>query len=312
MSISQSISDSIHTFHHLDPDSREPQKVLTIESQNKMNKSLEEESPKAPKSTILSSAFTLSNLMLGTTIFTFAVRAKTFGLVWLLFFCFFVGAVTYWSMYCCCVASSRVKEDDFSEITEKILGKKARNILNILIIIFTYAFIMCFIALIYSLFGRFIHSVKYRNKYNDFEDFQESVWGKPFVKFPFYIGIAFLLSLICLNKDIKKLQYTSFIGVTAVTYSLLVVTIQCHSYYNHFKQNTYREDDINTHPNWVDLGKAFTKKMDFFKGMACLYGAYAGHTGVFPIFWIEYYFTFFSYYLFIFNRAYKSRRFNTL
>ena len=58
----------------------------------------------------------------------------------------------------CAYASSKCKEDDYSEITERILGKKMRLILNIFIIIYSYGFMMCFLTLIYSLFGRFIHS----------------------------------------------------------------------------------------------------------------------------------------------------------
>ena len=36
------------------------------------------------KSTIISSGLIMANACLGTTIFTFAIKAKTFGLVWLL------------------------------------------------------------------------------------------------------------------------------------------------------------------------------------------------------------------------------------
>ena len=34
------------------------------------------------------------------------------------------------------IASSKCKEDDYSEITERILGRKARVILNIFIILY--------------------------------------------------------------------------------------------------------------------------------------------------------------------------------
>ena len=282
--ISHSLSDSIHTFHHLAPDSREPKLDLPLENETKVYQKIEEIPQKQPKPSVVATSFLLSNMCLGTTIFTFAIRAKSFGLIWFLIFTIFVGIITYWSLSRCCIASSRVKEDDFSAITEKLLGRKAKNVLNVLIILFTYAYMMCFLALIYTLFGRFIHSVKYKNQYDGFEKFQKNIWGQPYIKFPFYIGIAFFLSLICLNRDMKKLKYTAYIGVTSITYSLLVVTIQCHDYYNYFKKTKYKKEDVNTHPNWTDLGKAFTKKLDFFKGMACLFGAYACHVGIFPTF----------------------------
>ena len=66
---------------------------------------------------------------------------------------------------------------------------------------------MMFLALIYALFGRFIHSVGYTNKYEHYEKFNEEIWGKPYIKFPVYIGMALGLSLMCLIKDMNKLKF---------------------------------------------------------------------------------------------------------
>ena len=184
----------------------------------------------------------------------------------------------------CCIASSQCKSDDYSEITEKVLGKKMRVILNIIIIIYSYACVMCFLALIYPLFGRFILSALYSDKYSSDEDFSEKKWGKPFIKFPFLLGMAFFISLMCLIKDINKLNFSAYIGVIAVIYALFVVMVECRDYYNYYKKTIYVEEDKSTHPKWVNLGNAFTSDLDFFKGMANLFGAYACHTGVFPVF----------------------------
>ena len=72
----------------------------------------------------------LTNLCLGTTIFTFAVRTKAFGLVWFLVACFIVACVNYWSIMRCVYASSKCQEDDYSEITQKLLRKKMRIIIK--------------------------------------------------------------------------------------------------------------------------------------------------------------------------------------
>ena len=56
----------------------------------------------------------------------------------------------------CVYASSKSKQDDYSEITEEIRGRKVRVVLNIFIILYSYGFCMCYCTLIYSLFGRFI------------------------------------------------------------------------------------------------------------------------------------------------------------
>ena len=231
-----------------------------------------------------SDSLMLTNMCLGTSIFTFAKWTQSFGLVWILVFCVLIAIVNYWSLMNCSIASSRVKEDDYSEITERILGKKAKLVLNIFIIVYSYACLITFFVLIYALFGRFIQSVGYQNDYETYDDFYDAKWGKPYIKYPFTFGIAIFLSFVSLIKDINKLSFSSYIGVTAVIYSLLVVMIECNKYYNHYKDNVYDENDKSTKVNWIDLGKAFTKELDFFKGFACIVGAYCCHTGVFPVF----------------------------
>ena len=294
--IELSINDSQtgHQFHVLNPDSRseieKSVQVMQTHSDAKTYQKINEtssqkgESKMSSKGTIFGATFMLTNICLGTTIFTFAVRAKSFGLVWLLVACILTGFINFWSISRCCIASSRCKEDDYSEITERILGRKARVILNIIIIVYTYACMMCLFALIFPLFGRFILSVAYTNKYSNYNEFSDKKWGKAYIKFPFYAGIAFFLSLMCLIKDINKLNFSAYIGVIAVIYALFVVMVECNGYYNYYKDTIYVEEDESTHPNWVNLGDAFTKDLDFFKGMASLFAAYACHTGVFPVY----------------------------
>ena len=53
--------------------------------------------PQKEKSTILTTGLMMTNACLGTTIFTFALKAKTFGLVWLLVAAVVVGIINYWS-----------------------------------------------------------------------------------------------------------------------------------------------------------------------------------------------------------------------
>ena len=234
--------------------------------------------------TIFRGALMITNLCFGVTIFTFAIRATYFGLVWLVVVGAIVGLVTYWSLMLCVIASSKNEEDDYSELTEKILGKKVRIFLNIIIIIYSYAVMMMFMALTYSLFGRFIYATNYTEKYPDYEDFDEEVWQKAYIKFPVYVGITLGLCFMCLIRDINKLDFSSYIGVGAVVYSLIVVLIQCHDYYKDSKDKYYIKEDKNTHINWIDLGKAFSKDLEFFKGVAALFTANAIHTGIFPVF----------------------------
>ena len=234
--------------------------------------------------TVFRGALMITNLSLGVTIFTFAIRATYFGLVWFIVTGIIVGFITYWSLMCGVIASSKNEEDDYSELTEKILGKKVRIFLNVIIIIYSYAVMMMFMALTYSLFGRFVHAAGYTKKYPLYDDFDDEIWTKPYIKFPVYIGLTLGLCFMCLIKDMDKLNFSAYIGVIAVIYSLLVVLVQCHSYYKDSKKKYYVKEDKDTHINWIDLGKAFTKDLEFFKGVAALFTANAIHTGIFPIF----------------------------
>jgi amino acid permease len=98
------------------------------------------------------------------------------------------------------------------------------------------------------------------------------------------VGLTFLLCLLCLIRDINKLNFSAYIGVGAVIYTLLVVMIQCNSYYNHYKKNVYVEEDESTHENWTNFKDAWKSDLDFFKGMANLFTAYACHPGIFPVY----------------------------
>jgi amino acid permease len=285
--------EKLHKFNPL-PHAPEPPKSKEVKvyqteeniysKETILNSHPEEEEKKLP-STILGATFMLTNICLGTTIFTFAVKAKSFGLVWLLVCCTIVAIVNYWTITRGVLASSKCdKFDDFSEIVEYHLGKKWRLILNFFLILYSYACIMCFLALIFPLFGRFIQSAFYKDKYPTFEDFTEAKWHKAYIKFPFFVVLTFLLCLLCLIKDINKLNFSAYIGVAAVIYTLLVVMIECHGYYKYYKENKYIKEDKSTHPNWVNFGDAWKSDLDFFKGMANLFTAYACHPGIFPVY----------------------------
>ena len=236
------------------------------------------------KTTIISAGLLMTSSCLGTTIFTFAVKAKSFGLIWLVVAAIVVGIINYWTIMAGAKASSKVEEDSYPEITQRILGRKVRVILNCILILYSYACMMCFLALLFPIFGRFILSIAYNDKYSSYDVFSEEKWGKLYIKIPFYIGVSLAISLMCLIKDINKLSFSSYIGVSSVLYTLLVVAFQCHGYYKYYKKTEYIEDDKKTHPNWTDLSQAFKKDLDFFKGMANLFVAYACHPNIFSVY----------------------------
>ena len=290
---SEGDSRIIHGFHTISPDSRpisQKSSTRSLESDTRIYQkigdiiSIPKDKPIPLKSTVLGATFMLTNFCLGTTIYTFAVRAKSFGLIWILVSCVLTGIINYWTIMRGIIASFKYKEYDYSELTEKILGRKIRVCLNIFIILYSYACMMCFLSLVFILSGRFVQSIFYPNKYNTYEEFEQNQWGKTFIKFPFFVAITFFVGIICLKRDIKKLNFLTYSEVITVTYTLLIVLIECNGYYNYYKKTKYIKNDKKTHPNWFNLGNAFTKDLDFFKGMANLFCAYACHSRVYSVF----------------------------
>ena len=159
------------TEEQLPNDMMETEQNVRKEEDNADKKS--DEKHISSNTTILRASLMLTNMCLGTSIFTFAKWTQSFGLVWILVFCVIIAIINYWSLMNCSIASSRVKEDDYSEITERIMGKKTKFVLNIFIIVYSYACLITFFVLIYALFGRFIQSVGYQNKYNTYDDFYD-------------------------------------------------------------------------------------------------------------------------------------------
>ena len=243
------------------------------------------ENEKRPKISIFKATLMLSNICLGATIFTFGVRAKSFGLFWLIVACIIIGIINYWTIMRGAYASSKnIGINDYSLLTGKILGKKPRFSLNILIILYTYGLMMCFLSLTFPLCGRFVQNLLYNKKYHSYDEFEKMMWGKIYIKLTFFIVITFLVGVFCLIADINKLKYSSYIGVSFVIYSLFIVMVQCNDYYNYYKKTKYIKSDDKTHPNWFNLSKAFNNNLDFFKGMASLFCAYACNPGTFPVF----------------------------
>ncbi len=118
-----------HPFHTMNPS---PSSEVRQETQQnpvdiyRDKVEVDNKTPQIKKSTIFGTTFMITNICLGTTIFTFATRAKSFGLVWMLFFCFVVAVINYWSIMRCVYTSSRCHLNDYSEITEYYLGRKMR------------------------------------------------------------------------------------------------------------------------------------------------------------------------------------------
>ena len=58
-----------------------------------------------------------------------------------------------------------------------------------------------------------------------------------------------------------------YFRLISISLCLLILLIQCKSYYNHYKSTIYNKENKSTYPNWTNIEKAFNSNMDFFKGL---------------------------------------------
>lgn len=242
------------------------------------------ENQKEIKNSVLGSAMTITNVCLGTTIFAFGTRTKAFGLVWyniVAILCALIGCWTIWRQV---LGSQHMKESEYGKIMKVLFGRGWQIAINVILILYCVGLAMALLTIIYALIGRFIESVFYHGQYNSYENFAEDIWSQAKLKYPINICLSLLLGLVCSLKDMNKLHFMSYISVGTVIYTLLVVTIQCNSYYNHYKEKEYIKEEPNTHVNWVNLGKAFTNDLMFCKGMSNLFFAYACQNSIYPIY----------------------------
>ncbi len=136
----------------------------------------------------------------------------------------------------------------------------------------------------YQILGRFVNVVGYNGKYDVYDDFKNEIWQRAYIKFPLALGVIIILFPICIMRDLSKISWAGYIGVCACSFGVLIVVIQCHKYYTYYQDNVYKADDESTHMNLIHFGRAFTKKLEFFKGYAALAFAYVCHNGVFPVY----------------------------
>jgi amino acid permease len=94
----------------------------------------------------------------------------------------------------------------------------------------------------------------------------------------FGLAVVILIPL-CLLKDISKMRVASLFSICSLIYAILVVVIECPSYYTKFLQ-----DNPGVTPNWYDFTTGFTKKLYFFTGTATVFFAYTCHAGAFPVY----------------------------
>ena len=244
----------------------------------------EEKKCSMKEGSLLGGIFALSSIALGPGAFSLPIRCTQLGLVWFIVFLIIAAFVTYWSMSGLIKAARKVRGEDYSPSVKALVGKPFAIFIDLTIILYLIGVFIQYQVIIYSLIGRTVYEfLGDKNKYENFEIYEEKVWDAAHLKYPIMFGIITLVMPLCLLKNISKMRFASLFGICAYIYCILVIIIQCPWFLKHYLDN-YKKYDPSTHANWYNLANGFTKELYFFTGIATVFFAYECHTGAFPVY----------------------------
>jgi amino acid permease len=149
--------------------------------------------------------------------------------------------------------------------------------------IYTVGLLLIHQVLIYRLLGGVINVIGGYNYVSMLQFLDDTYWEEIWVKVCVNFGIGILIIFpLCLVTDMKKLNISSTVGVFTTLFILLVVLVQFPFYFIEYLDKEYKKDDDSTHINIYDVGKGFTKQIQFLQSFALFFFCFTGHNGLLP------------------------------
>jgi amino acid permease len=140
-----------------------------------------------------------------------------------------------------------------------------------------FGVMILFQVILYKFIGGVINEL-FSYGYSNMENFaNESFWGEKKVRLCVCYSLSlFILFPLCLIKTISKMRYASTFGVFSVFLVIIIVLIQCPSFYYH---NVVKEkQEINV----FDFSNGFDYDLKFIQSISTIIYAYECHAGIFP------------------------------
>ena len=229
--------------------------------------------------------FAMTSLSIGTGCLTFTKKAIQMGFVWFGVFLMIAGIANYWTLVGLIRIAKKDGDMEYSSTVRKILGKCPALLIDIMASLYSWGIIITYEVILNSLIGRVIYIFFIdKNKYQLYANYEEAVWDTLKIKAIVLVSLNVLLTPLCLAKDIGKMKFFSLFGIISLGYTILVLVIECPFFWSYYKKNVYVKEDKSTHPNWVDITRAFNSNLDFFTAFATIIFSYANHLGALPVF----------------------------
>ena len=193
------------------------------------------------------------------------------------------GIANIWSYHILGDLYEKYKINNYEHLCEKICGRKMTIFLVVTLNIYTVGLLLIHQVLIYRLLGGVINVIGGYNYVSMLQFLEDTYWEEIWVKICVNFGIGILILFpLCLVTDMKKLNISSTIGVFTTLFILLVVLVQFPFYFIEYLDKEYKKDDDSTHVNIYDVGKGFTKQIQFLQSFALFFFCFTGHNGLLP------------------------------
>ena len=126
------------------------------------------------------------------------------------------------------ILARKTQYKGYSTIVKDILEYKTGIFLDIVIMIDIFVVITAYLVVIYSLIGRVIYDFNIiEGNYDNFEVFEKEIWDKNVYKFSIMFSICFIILIpLCCLRDISKMRYTSLLGITTLSYGIIVIIVE--------------------------------------------------------------------------------------
>ena len=235
-------------------------------------------SSKFSSGSLISSIFNLCILSLGTGSLSLPQKIGYMSLFFSPIIIILSGTVNYWSLNVLSNASKKYNIHLYEGIVSYLFGKSLSIFLGIIMCISQFGMIILYQVIMYKLLGGVINEL-FDFGYLGVEEFAEkSFWNYFYIKFIIcYLIAGFILSPLCLLKNISKMRYASMFGIFSLFFLIFIVVIECPFY---IKNNFF---DNKTKINLIDVISGFKGDMKILEAISTLFYAFSCHVGVFPV-----------------------------
>ena len=188
------------------------------------------------------------------------------------------GIVNYWTFTVLGDASRKLKIMKYEDIVSALFNPCFSYFFIFVMGLGLLGVIILFQVILYKFLGGIINEI-FSYGYSNMEVFaSESFWGEKKNRLLVCYGITICVLLpLSLIKTISQMRYASSFGVFSVFLIIIIVVIQCPSFYYH--NIIEGKQEINV----INFSKGFGPDLKFIQSILTIIYAYECHAGIFPV-----------------------------